>query len=51
MRLEVVHHDGGREKAYVLEDAASFILEADSLGDVSLRADACDGDACVGFRR
>jgi hypothetical protein len=39
MRLEVVDRNSdGREKIYVLDDAADFALEADSLGDVSLRA-------------
>ena len=39
MRLEVVHRDRNEhEKVYVLEDAGDFVLEADSLGDVSLRA-------------
>lgn len=43
MRLEVVDRNrDGREKVYVLEDAADFSLEADSLGDVSLRARSGD---------
>lgn len=45
MRLEVVDHNSdGREKVYVLEDAADFLLEATSLGDVVLRARSADVD-------
>lgn len=43
MRLEVLYHNGDdRERTYVLDDAADFSLEANSLGDVSLRARSGD---------
>lgn len=39
MRLEVAYRNGDdRERIYLLEDAADFDLEANSLGDVSLSA-------------
>lgn len=47
MRLEVVYHNNDdRERVYLLEDAADFVLDANSLGDVSLRA-RCNDVALV----
>jgi hypothetical protein len=42
MRLEVVDRSADREKVYLVEDAADFVLDANSLGDVSLRARSGD---------
>ena len=43
MRLEVAYHNNDdRERVYLLEDASEFDLEANSLGDVSLRARSND---------